>query len=435
MAAVRERPLPDRVNPLMVGPDAPSYEELVDRRRLGQTDLVVKNSQVGTSSATQPENLGKFDYLHLRVNIPETKNGIWGNRGSPTSYFLMRRSSDGYISATGMFKSAFPFSAAEDEEAERRYILSLPTTSSDQTAGNVWIPPTRALELAEEYGIIEWIRAMLDNKKIETNQAFRDQLRKPISPPPKFFLPQAFLAPTSTRTTRLRRSASPKKVASPRKTVATPRRGRASKASSMESHTKAANKSLQQALRQAATVADTDISTPEPSEPRGSESPEKKGTAEEPDSEEKEAETEQLDAEATVTVTVDNTVRVKDEVETTDTHIEVAMPAGFPGHPLPEDGAAMIAKAKEMVDAAIAQDTAALKAANVEESLPKRGKRKVEEEEEDESGEASGSGAPVAKKAKIERELRKEKVKTRALIGISATLAVGAMIPYLSALF
>lgn len=391
--------------------------ELVDRRRLGQTDLTVRNSQVGTSSATQPENLGKFDYAHLRVNIPETRYGIWGPKGSPTSYFLMRRSSDGYISATGMFKAAYPWSQIEDEEAERRYITSLPTTSLDQTAGNVWIPPTYALELAEEYQIKPWIIAMLDNKKIETNSS-KDQPPKAISPPPRFLLPQESLAaPTPGRASRARRSASPSKIASPRKAGPTPRKTK--KASSTDSHTKAANKSLQQALKQAATTGDSEASTPEPSEARASTAPEDTPSR----SKDEDDEVEEPASEPKVIVTVEKNVTVKGDVETTQTHVEVEMPVGLPELPLPEDGAAMIAKAKEMVDAANEKDKAALKG---EGALPTRSKRKAEEVEDEEEEAVEGAVAgPVVKKAKVETELRREKVKTRALIGISATLAIG----------
>jgi len=193
-------------------------------------------------------------------------------------------------------------------------------------------------------------------------------------------------------------------------------------------------------LKAAATAGDEEVSTSESSEPSASVAPEdspiiaKKKDAKADDADGKSA------AEKKVTVTVEKNVSVKDEVETTQTHVEVEMPAGLPELPLPEDGAAMIAKAKEMVDAANEKDKAAQKSAD-EISLPtflKRSKRKAEEVEEDEDEDAvaeAGSVAPAAKKAKVETELKKEKVKTRALIGISATLAIGAMIPYISTLF
>lgn len=364
--------------------------DLVARRRLGQTDLAVKAGQVGTSNSTKPKNLGTFDYAHLRAPLPKgIVSGIF--KPSPASYFLMRRSDDGYISATGMFKATFPYADAAEEEMERKYIKKLETTSSDETAGNVWIPPQHALVLAAEYRILPWIEALLDPEPIQVNPT-KDATPKSISPPPVFLMPtESLAAPTPSRG-RPRRSASPSKIASPRKTTGSTR-ARKTKGESAEPSAKLASKNLQQALKAAAadettTPAATPTTTP--------------------------AKADEKTEEPVVRVNVDTDVSVKGDVETTHTHVEVEMPVGSPELPLPEDTESMIAKAKEMVEAAV-------KLESKDASTSK--KRKAEEVEVDEDAESTEVAR--VKKAKVEADLRKERVKTRALIGISATLAIG----------
>src|SRR5256714_14124303 len=73
-------------------------EELLSRRRLGKTKLQVKPGQVGTSNATKPENLGTFEYAHLRAPLPKDLKGseIFAshqNQQHPETYFLMVRDS------------------------------------------------------------------------------------------------------------------------------------------------------------------------------------------------------------------------------------------------------------------------------------------------------------------------------------------------------
>src|SRR2546423_10436596 len=73
-------------------------EELLSRRRLGKTKLQVKPGQVGTSNATKPENLGTFEYAHLRAPLPKDLKGseIFAshqNQPHPETYFLMVRDS------------------------------------------------------------------------------------------------------------------------------------------------------------------------------------------------------------------------------------------------------------------------------------------------------------------------------------------------------
>jgi hypothetical protein len=72
-------------------------EELVEARRLGQTNLG------GGSHNNEP-----FNYVHLRVQLPKPliDQELFGAQ-TPEAYFLMRRSKDGFISATGM-SGTFP---------------------------------------------------------------------------------------------------------------------------------------------------------------------------------------------------------------------------------------------------------------------------------------------------------------------------------------
>jgi len=55
---------------------------------------------------------------------------------------LQRRSTDGYISATGMFKAAFPWASSKEQEAERVYHKTLPSAGDEEVANNVWISPS-----------------------------------------------------------------------------------------------------------------------------------------------------------------------------------------------------------------------------------------------------------------------------------------------------
>ena len=50
-----------------------------------------------------------------------------------------RRSSDGAVSASGMFKAAFPWAKHSEEQAEKEYVKDLTAAATDEVAGNVWI--------------------------------------------------------------------------------------------------------------------------------------------------------------------------------------------------------------------------------------------------------------------------------------------------------
>ncbi|KEY68133.1 hypothetical protein S7711_05542 [Stachybotrys chartarum IBT 7711] len=432
MAPTGTRELPTRHNPLMVE-NIPDYPDLVSRRRLGQTKLSPKMVGVEDTHAGGPE---MFDYAHLRAPLPKgIVSGIF--KSSPNSYFLMRRSFDGYVSATGMFKATFPYAEAIEEEIERKYIKSLPTTSHEETAGNIWIPPDQALELAEEYRISPWVRALLDPAQIVISNA-GELSPKNISAPPKFELPKSqahapqhqlapptpSAIPRSSRT--LRRSASPTKSVAKRATASPRKRATKAKLEVVEALAEKVdevNGETKEAREEDIVMKTTEFEPAIVLEPR----------EEDP----------KVKVQVTEEVTKDSKGR---EVKHTVTDLEIPLMSGEP--PSAEEIAEMMAAAKEMVEKQKEEREEAVKDEEVEEASQvaetaasaKKSKRKAADislDEEEEAQKAEGSlvttsEAPAAKKVRTEVELRKQRVKNRALLGIGATFAVGALVPWLA---
>lgn len=367
-----------------------------------------------------PSNLGVFDYAHLRAPLPKgIVSGIF--KSSPNSYFLMRRSNDGFVSATGMFKASFPYAMAEEEEAERRFIKSLSTTSPEETAGNVWIPPESALSLADEYGVGPWIRALLDPADILVSNATENSSPpKRISAPPKYFPASAATTlvpptPTSMRSTRSRRSASPTKSTSSRRNVTASPRKRSTRTAA--SHPEASETASSSSRKTSLTNGDIPVLAPGEAlkvEELKVEHVDKglAGTLE------------TVQEEPKVKVTIDQDVKVEEDgTEVERTKVDLQMPFTAGGPPSADDAARMIEEAKAMVADAEAD---AVKAT----SKSAKGKRKAEDFEADNEAEGEGDETTLAlrprpKKVKTEVELRKDKVKKRALVGITFTLAAG----------
>lgn len=360
-----------------------------------------------------------FDYAHLRAPMQKgIVSGIF--KSSPNSYFLMRRSFDGYVSATGMFKATFPYAEAADEEAERKYIKSLPTTSPEETAGNIWIPPAQALALAEEYQITPWIRALLDPAKITISQGSETSSSptRKISAPPKFDVrkvtpPLLTPAPSTTGTAsrRSRRSVSPAKSATARKPPASPRK-RSAKAKAIAEEKEKEN--------DVAVNGEPDSTVP-------------KTTEFEPTIVLQPVAADDETAKLHIVEEPVKGAKGSDKKQTV-TEVELPLPtAGQP--PTAEEIAAMMATAKEQVEAAKEEDKAAAAKSGVKTEPKKvvKGKRKASDiTPADESGSdkkdatpESKESQPRAKKAKTDAEVRKDRVKNRALIGIGATVAVG----------
>ncbi|KAH9883608.1 transcription regulator HTH, apses-type DNA-binding domain-containing protein [Xylariomycetidae sp. FL2044] len=411
------RTLPMKHNPLMTE-DIPAYNDLISRRRLGQTQLTPKMVAAGAGDI-DPSSLGVFDYAHLRAPLPKgITSGIF--KSSPNSYFLMRRSQDGYVSATGMFKASFPYAAAEEEEAERKYMKSLATTSQEETAGNVWIPPEQALALAEEYKISPWICALLDPTDIAVTNP-PDSPPKRISAPPKFDAalasqPSLAAPPTPSslpRSTRGRRSVSPSK----KRAIASPRK-RLTKVAAAQTTTEVPP--VIEEVQQPVNGFKPEETLSTPASTAAAEEVLIKTVEKEPVVVLAPAE-----EEPQVHIKVGQETKFVSGVETTNTSVELELPVS--GEPSPEEAARMIEEAKEMVKAAAAE-VAAENAETTEGG--KKGKRKadeiaVDEEEEKTNETPSAPEEPRAKRIKTEVELKKERVRNRALFGLSATIAVG----------
>ncbi|KAL9610815.1 MAG: hypothetical protein Q9167_004515 [Letrouitia subvulpina] len=396
-----KRPLPNARNPLLAPSLTPEFDELVKQRRLGQTNLSVKVAQVGTSNATKPENLGPFDYAHLKVPLPTDFKGsdvlpVHHHQPVPTAYFLMRRSSDGYVSASGMFKAAFPWATHHEEKVEKDYLKGLPTTAEDEVAGNIWIPETygaldadtllHPIELASEYDMATWVAALIDGAVISKGS---DDRTNSISPPPKYTLTmndKTHLPPPTSRASTPARSRGRPRASSPTKseTQGSPRKKRGAKETKAQSAktAKEVSATLQDTLETAASVADA----------------------------------ESVDGEK-VKVEVDTAVQVNGETETTTTNVKVEMPAGSAQLPLPEDPDEMVRQARKMVEEANKLE------GNSSKSVKKRKAQALEEEESDE--EADRQLQPAKKARLAEQELKKERVRNRALIGVAATVAIG----------
>lgn len=246
---------------------------------------------------------------------------------------------------------------------------------------------TIALDLAEDYGLLPWVQALLAPDELMKNAELSD---KAITPPPKFIFTandKTHLPPPTSRASTPARSRGPGRPrgGSPTKSekAASPRKHRVSKASKAEdaANTRAAAVSLQDALSSGNAAV------------------------------------EEEDEQGSVKVEVSETTQVNGEVETTTTNVKIDLPGGM---------AAQV-PAQEQTEEIIREAKAAVEAARKLEGESSKGskKRKAEEVDPDSDSEADRQLQPAKKARLAEQELKKERVKNRALFGVAFTLVVG----------
>ncbi|KAL5117913.1 hypothetical protein ACEQ8H_004232 [Pleosporales sp. CAS-2024a] len=424
---VSKRTLPERKNPLLEPIESTAKDILIERRRLGQTNLAVKPGVAGVTSATKSENMGTFDYAHLRVPLPKdlTGSGIFTlNRTSafPESYFLMRRSSDGYISATGMFKAAFPWASLAEEEAERRYQKTFSSAGGDEVAGSVWIAPEEALSLSEEYAMRHWIEALLDPAPIEKGS--KDKVNTHIQQPPIFDLdnaaPATLPAHSSLRaSTRARstRSVSPSKMATPARKIATPRKPRTTRGG-VKSEVQKVDEAIESSASKAASALSHVMTNgTDMDDSIASDSVSGEVKAVEPAQQVKEGH---------VHIEVQETIETNDGVETKSTNVTIDVPHSHAELPEPEDPVKMVQEARRMVEEARKLE------GNSPSGLVKSSKRKVDEAVEEEELQQARPAKAARVAYTTEQKLVKEKVARRAMFGVLAMAAIGTAFQYLA---
>ncbi|KAG5439271.1 hypothetical protein PCANB_001570 [Pneumocystis canis] len=101
------------------------------------------------------ENNVYIDFVTLPVQVP--------SKDTPIFLVRMKHKQD-YISATAMFRAAFPYATDEEERMEfdnyiMKYISS--ATSNEYTSG-IWIMFDDALSLSDDYGIKTWIKVLMN---------------------------------------------------------------------------------------------------------------------------------------------------------------------------------------------------------------------------------------------------------------------------------
>lgn len=282
-----------------------------------------------------------------------------------------------------------------------------------------------------------WVRALLDPTDIVQSPS---SAKKQITPPPKFELPM-----DESTQRRSRRSVSPSKksTTSPRKS----RQPRTTKDAPSTPSTTAANENLQKALEVTASTVDSDLANggviesveqvevveSAASPQKAAASPEKKSRKSKKDKAEdgkkdekeekeekktekkKKKEAKEKEAEKEDEKEAEKEVEKKaDEASKTTISLDVPLTL-LPAGPSAADTEDMLAKAKEIVEEALTVDGPA------SDSAAKANKRRAEDDDEETSAEASQR----AKKAKVlEEKLKRERVRNRALFGVSAAFAL-----------
>ncbi|KAL8690783.1 MAG: hypothetical protein Q9218_003857 [Villophora microphyllina] len=234
-----------------------------------------------------------------------------------------------------------------------------------------------------------WVTALMDPAPVPKGS---ENITKSITPPPKYVFTandQPFLPPPASRgSTPARSRGRPPRNGSPAKSdkAGSPRKQRTTKASKAENaaNAKAAAAMLQDALAEDTTT--NAVSTRTKAEDK------------------------------LVKLELSETTQVNGDIETTTTNIKMDLPGGMAAEVPPQ----------EMTQELMREAHAMVEETRKLEGESSKASRKRKAEELDDSDEEGDNELQPAKKARVaQQELKTERVKNRALVGMAFTLAVG----------
>lgn len=263
-----------------------------------------------------------------------------------------------------------------------------------------------------------WIEALLDNEAVVPS----DHRKRNITPPPPYFKPaesdegsvsSSTAPPPAATRRRSTRSASPSK----RLGTSTPRKTRASKAKDSPLKKEVAPATIAEDDEEAVALTNTETTTTLTT----TESIPVLTNGNIPES--GLSMTTPVKSDPAFSVEVDEEVETNGDVEVRTTHVKVELPAECE-LPTTGDTEDMIAKAREMVAEACKADS--ISKASVASKKRKAGEIATADDEEDEEEDGERDSRHVKKsRTVVEEELKRERVKTKALIGLSTVLAIG----------
>lgn len=255
----------------------------------------------------------------------------------------------------------------------------------------------------------DWVRALLDPREIAQNPSSGNKSsghkQVKINQPPKFELPAAYAPQLSPTRTGSRRSASPSKG------PASPRKSRHTKGTKDigSPGTTATNESLQSSLDMTVSSKGTPSVTGTVA------------TSVEPDGEEKKPKAASKSKKASRTSPTEKEgkeVKVKDEAD----HAKAVEMPILPEAPSTTDTERMITEAKEMVQQA--NKPKQKDAAPAESSSSKAAKKRKTDKLSDDEETHEASSQRVKRARVLEDKLKRERVRNRALVGVTAAFAL-----------